>query len=298
MVSAYQLIFNELSKDDFLTNYFANSPVFIKGNTGRFKDVFTLDDFNSILNSNQLIYPKIRVTDHLNTIHKYNLIEDKDRYANNINNVLQPRRIISAIANGGTLVFDKIQHHSPKLEDFIDALAEDMKVYINVNAYYTAENQKGVNPHFDRHDVLAIQIHGSKRWYYKRDHHILSDSIRNQKVPDVDEQFSGWDSVLLHEGDVFYCPRGIWHFTKTEHLSSMHLALGLYPLTLGDWLKKIQTLPKIAALLEEYVLVPFEETTTSKIDEEILKKFTQALLQEASSPVLIDNEPREYMRLE
>lgn len=298
MKSPYDLIFDGLSKEKFISEYFGKEPLFISGEKRKFHSVFTLDAFNSIINSNQLIYPKVRVTDHRNTIHKYDLIEDKDRYINNVNNILEPRRLIAAIGRGGSLVFDKIQQHSADLEDFTDALAEDMNTHINVNAYYTSRNQKGVNPHFDRHDVLAVQIHGSKRWYYKKDQHLLSKSIRNQKVPDIDESFSGWESVLLNEGDILYCPRGVWHFTKTENLSSLHLAFGLYPLTLGDWLKKIQMKPEIAELLESYVLLPFMQRSGNTINKDVLDKFILAISQESSSAVSLDIEPREYMRLD
>jgi hypothetical protein len=79
----------------------------------------------------------------------------------------------------------------------------------SVNGYYTARRTQGVNVHFDRHDVFAIQIHGSKRWFYREDSHVLSRAMRHQSVPPVDEKFTGWQSVLLKQGDVFYCRRDL-----------------------------------------------------------------------------------------
>ncbi len=297
MNSTFQFIFEDIDKNDFIKNHFNKKPLLIKGGADKFKEIFNLKDINTILNSNELLYPKVRITNHNNTIHKYDLIDDQDRYANNTNNLLNKEKMLYAVARGGTLVIDKIQEHSLKLEQFIDSLACEMRTRISVNGYYTARNQMGVNPHFDRHDVLAIQVHGSKRWYYREEDHVLCKAIRHQKVPAVDDSFTGWNSVLIEQGDVFYCPRGLWHFTRTEVQHSAHLAVGLYPLTLKDWLARLEKDENFASLLEAYVRQPFQ-AETSTIDEQPVSDLVDSLLSAATQPFDLNLQPRPYIELE
>lgn len=295
--SLLQFLLGDIPSQYFFSEIYNKRPLHVSGASSKFSHLFSLEVLNAILNFTSLQYPRIRVTDHFNTIHKYDLIDDKDRYSNNLNNELNRKKILFAIARGGTLVYDRIQEFHLPLERFIDQLSEEINTRMSINGYYTARQTKGVNVHFDRHDVFAIQIHGSKRWFYREDSHVLSRAMRNQSVPPVDESFTGWQSVLLKQGDVFYCPRGLWHFTHTEDEHSAHLAVGLYPLTLGDWLKKLESHPEIGELLEEYVHQPGMKTTTVQ-NTHALDKFIDVLLTEAKRPISPLTQPRPYIELE
>ncbi|MFP3559161.1 cupin domain-containing protein [Paraburkholderia sp. SIMBA_049] len=297
MTSSLQFILGDLEEPRFLADHYGQTPVLLPGYAGKFSQIFSLSDLNEILNFSELHYPRVRVTDHQNTIHKYDLIDDKNRYSNNINNELNRKKVLLAIARGGTLVFDRIQEHHRKLEVFVDELRGQIRTHVSMNAYYTARRQLGVNAHFDRHDVFAIQIHGSKRWFYRNDSHVLSKSIRHQQVPEVDANFTGWSSVLVEEGDVFYCPRGVWHFTQTEDQHSAHLAMGLYPLTLGDWLRQLEEKPEVADLLEEYIQQPSQHDDRFT-DITHLERLIALMRTAADQPVASVRSPRPYLELE
>ena len=295
--SLLQFLLGDMLMPCFFSEIYGKRPLHITGSSDRFSHLFALSDLNAILNFSSLLYPRVRVTDHRNTIHKYDLIDDKDRYSNNLNNELNRKKILFAIARGGTLVYDRIQECHPPLETFVDQLSEEIHTRVSINGYYTARRTQGVNVHFDRHDVFAIQIHGSKRWFYREDSHMLSRAMRHQSVPTVDENFTGWQSVLLKQGDVFYCPRGVWHFTQTEENHSAHLALGWYPLTLADWIRKLESHSEIGELLEEYVQQPGMKAASMQ-NVATLEKLIDALRTEASRPFPQLTRPRPYLELE
>ena len=96
---------------------------------------------------------------------------------------------------------------------------------------------------------------------------------------------------------MFYCPRGIWHFTQTEENHSAHLALGWYPLTLGDWIKKLESHPEIGELLEKYVQQPGTKATSMQLAA-ALDNLIDALRAEASRPFPRLARPRPYLELE
>ena len=297
MDSPFHYVFEDISKQNFIAEFFNKNPVLIKGRAGKFDHIFSLKDFNSVLNNSPLEYPRARVTNHLNTIHKYDLIDDKDRYENNINNKLNPSKVMLAIANGGTLVVDRIHQYIENLENFIDSFSNELNIRMSVNGYYTSAFQDGVNIHFDRHDVLAIQIHGSKRWFFRKDDHVLSKPMRRQPVPKFDNQDHEWESVFLEAGDAFYCPRGIWHFTRTGNQPSAHLAIGLYPLTISDWLDQIRSNPVVANALEQYVCEPFHKNGAS-IQSEPVEKLLEIIALSIDKPFSVGLKPRTYIELE
>lgn len=295
--SHLQFLLGNMPQAHFFSEVYDKRPLHIAGSPDRFLHLFALSDLNAILNFSSLLYPRVRVTDHRNTIHKYDLIDDKDRYSNNLNNELNRKKVLLAIARGGTLVYDRIQECHQPLESFVDQLSEEIQTRASVNGYYTARRTQGVNVHFDRHDVFAIQIHGSKRWFYREDSHLLSRSMRHQPVPNVDENLTGWQSVLLKQGDVFYCPRGVWHFTQTEENHSAHLALGWYPLTLADWIRKLESHTEIGELLEEYVQHPGTRANSMEFSA-ALESLIDALRMEARRPFPRSTWPRPHLELE
>jgi hypothetical protein len=246
------LLLGPMAPKVFFRDHFQKTLVYIPANhANRFADIFGLSDFHHILNYGHLTYPRVRVTDNKNTIHKYDIIEDVDRYFNNKNDDIDRDKLMLAIAKGGTVVIDKIYELIPALDTFIDGLSRETGIRFSANGYFTPSETLGVNPHFDRHDVFAVQIHGSKVWYYREDHHILSQPMRKQAVPTFDD---AWNEVTLHPGDVLYVPRGLWHCTRTDNVNSLHIAVGCYPLTVSDWLTRItREVPEVAELMESYV---------------------------------------------
>lgn len=298
MKSKLQFLLGGLDESNFFSEIYGKKQVLLKGNQNKFSNFFNLACLNHVLNFTNLQYPRVRVTDYHNSIHKYDLIDDRDRYYNNINNELNLKKVLFAIAKGGTLVFDKIEEFHPILDKFVAELKHQLQFHVSVNAYYTARHQRGVNVHFDRHDVFAIQIHGNKRWFFREDKHVLSRAIRHQTVPNVDDSYTGWQSVLLEQGDVFYCPRGLWHFTQTENEHSAHLALGLYPMTLRDWIRSIEVNPEVAEILEEFVSHPSKHNN-GLVNTEPLERLIEELRSRANQPTAVTaRAPRPYIELE
>lgn len=232
---------------------------------------FDIGDFNSILNHRSLTYPRVRVVNRNNSIQKRDIINDIDRYRNNVNNEVCKKRLIHKVADGGTLIFDKIQRESRVLDSFINSITDETSVSFSLNGYFTNSNAYGVNPHFDQHDVFAMQIHGSKTWYYSGTPGEYITSISHQSPPAKPEE---WSKVTLKPGDVFYVPRGVWHYTKTTDETSLHLALGAHPVKLRDWLKRLESIDTdYVRALESYVQNPFE----SEIDPETISFYQSKL---------------------
>ncbi|MCB0340865.1 MAG: hypothetical protein H6626_10750 [Pseudobdellovibrionaceae bacterium] len=133
---------------------------------------------------------------------------------------------------GFTFYARNISKFFPRVAELTTALEEELyPLKIEANVFLTPSGQTGFNPHFDCHDVIAIQLGGSKRWKFwpaiKQDMDYERPTEKDQEM--VDQAIFGVDPALekvMYPGDGFYMPRGVIHGPQSL-ASSCHLTLWL-----------------------------------------------------------------------
>ncbi|CAK9113954.1 unnamed protein product [Durusdinium trenchii] len=129
---------------------------------------------------------------------------------------------------GWTLVVSQLQG-APALCDLHQRLFAATGLSSGINAYLTPPDAIGKPPHVDDHDVLVLQLAGSKTWTLLDD---ARQTIREQ--------------VPLTKGDVMYLPQGIPHHAAAmaSHEASLHLAVALHrrPMSYSSVLGALVTL--------------------------------------------------------
>jgi hypothetical protein len=101
------------------------------------------------------------------------------------------------------------------------------------NIYFSPPNAQGFGTHFDSHDVFVLQVAGSKVW-------TLNDTLI--ELPLHGQSFDKTKHVpgpptrefTIHAGDMFYCPRGLFHAARSTDEVSLHITLGLIGKTWAD----------------------------------------------------------------
>ena len=148
-------------------------------------------------------------------------------------------RLGRLLESGITAVLDAGDAFDPTLEVACRALQWWSGELVQVNAYLTTRDGTGFSLHWDDHDVIVVQLAGSKSWEVRgesRPAPMFRDAVPNvEPSPDV-----LWDGVL-RRGDVLHIPRGYWHrATRAEHDPnyefSLHVTFGLVQRTAVDWL--------------------------------------------------------------
>ncbi len=112
------------------------------------------------------------------------------------------------------------------------ALALDQPV--QVNAYLTPPGTKGLELHFDYHDVFVLQLDGRKRWRVWEPLPRTRQPVRRGPavpMPTFDELGEPLFDLTLHAGDCLYLPRGFPHAAETVEAASSHLTIGVMALT-------------------------------------------------------------------
>jgi cupin superfamily protein len=117
----------------------------------------------------------------------------------------------------------------------IASLAHSIEVELNfpvqVNAYITPPATKGLVPHYDDHDILILQIHGSKTWHLYHGPDVPPHELRRDDRRIAIDGLPLLTDLCLEVGDVLYLPPGQVHAAETNSEPSAHLTVGIHPPT-------------------------------------------------------------------
>jgi hypothetical protein len=151
-----------------------------------------------------------------------------------LNDVVAPNKVVDRYRRGDTVVLQGLHHTNPHLARLANNLALALDHPIQVNAYLSPASARGLDLHFDFHDVFVVQLGGSKRWRIwaplprttkpvKARHSIAAPRLEELGDPLLD--------LSLEAGDCLYLPRGFSHAAETTDQASDHLTIGLLAVT-------------------------------------------------------------------
>lgn len=139
-------------------------------------------------------------------------------------------RIAAFHARNYSVRFPDLRPLSPD----VDALARALEMLIHQPVTASAFWSRGgmrAPVHYDDHDLIVVQLHGTKRWYVANRPSALFNTWKgvSGNPPDLGTH----EVVDLAPGDLMYLPRGTFH-TVDSDTESVHLAIGFTPLTLRE----------------------------------------------------------------
>lgn len=191
-------------------------------------------------------------------------------------------KVLAALADGSTLVLQGLHRTWPPLVGFSVRLADELGHPVQVNAYITPPQNQGFAPHHDVHDVFVLQVSGCKHWTVHAP--VVTDPLANQPFErfksEIAERVAGEPLIdtVLEPGDALYLPRGTVHSAQALGETSIHLTVGVHPLTRYELVRflldAVQDDPQLRASLpvgadlgDPDVLAPHLETTVAALQE-------------------------------
>lgn len=144
-------------------------------------------------------------------------------------------KILAAMGDGATLVLQALHRTWPPLVDFASTLAAELGHPAQVNAYITPPQNQGFAAHYDVHDVFVLQVSGRKRWTIHAP--VVDSPLDNQpwdkrrSAVEAAAQGEPLIDTVLEPGDALYLPRGTIHSAVAQGETSIHLTVGVHPLT-------------------------------------------------------------------
>jgi hypothetical protein len=138
---------------------------------------------------------------------------------------------------GATLILPQLQARHRPLADLCRALEAVFSCPVQTNIYLTPPNAQGFQTHYDNHDVLVLQVEGSKRWRLY-DAPVGTPYRGERFTPGRFAQTEPRVELVLNPGDVLYVPRGLMHDAVNEGTdeASLHITTGLLLKTWADFL--------------------------------------------------------------
>lgn len=151
-----------------------------------------------------------------------------------LTDLLAPNQVVDGYRDGATVVLQGLHLSDPALARFANNVALELDQPVQINAYLSPSSARGLDVHFDYHDVFVVQLEGTKRWriWAPNDrtrepiggrHAVARPTLEELGAPDLD--------LVLEPGDVLYLPRGHPHVAETTDGPSAHLTVGLLAIT-------------------------------------------------------------------
>jgi lysine-specific demethylase/histidyl-hydroxylase NO66 len=151
-----------------------------------------------------------------------------------LNDVIAPNKVVDRYRRGDTVVLQGLHHTNPHLARLANNLALALDHPVQVNAYLSPASARGLDLHFDFHDVFVVQLGGSKRWRIWAPLQRTTDPVKARHsiaAPRLDELGDPLLDLSLEAGDCLYLPRGFPHAAETTDQASDHLTIGLLAIT-------------------------------------------------------------------
>ncbi|HSS20502.1 MAG TPA: cupin domain-containing protein [Pyrinomonadaceae bacterium] len=218
---------------DFFTNHWQQSALLVKRqDADRFQWLVPASDIDEIL-----AFAATLPADAVEFIGNMRLAESADCSS----------ALNDFFGAGATIRIRGIHEHSAPLRELCEAIEQQLGFPTRVNMYCTPPASRGFNLHFDTHEVLVLQLLGSKRWEVYEPAAGLSE---NRDVGEAELRATVLDEVI-EQGDCLYVPRGFVHRALSLEQPSVHLTVGIHTETeIGDQEKLNETKAAAPADLE------------------------------------------------
>lgn len=147
------------------------------------------------------------------------------------------RKLAGLLEAGSTVALDALDLLDPRMEVACRALQWWSGERVQVNIYLTTQDTAGFDLHWDDHDVLVVQLAGSKTWEVRGASRLAP--LRRDAAENTDPSAEVLWSGVLQVGQVMHIPRGFWHrATRTDRGGgfSLHATFGITQRTGVDWL--------------------------------------------------------------
>ncbi len=214
--------------DDFLENIWGHKFHHFERNAPRFfEELCTADDLEAYLDVARVPASSVRLISVDDELPRTQF-----RFADGELDVVSIR---NAFGKGYSIVLNALDRYMTKIASFSHTIEADLHFECQTNAYLTPPGSQAFPAHFDDHDVVVAQIHGTKTWSIYGSS--IVDSTRHALREEIDQASLPEPSCIqLQPGDALYLPRGMVHSAQAQEKSSVHLTFGIHPSTVKSLL--------------------------------------------------------------
>ena len=160
---------------------------------------------------------------------------------------LDAETVHAASAAGCTVALRAVNLRSTTAANVAAAVSAELGLPCGANLYVTPPHAQGLAVHFDDHDVVVLQLAGSKAWrvYPAECGARLPRLFSARTAPRCDG--AAPTEHMLSAGDVLYIPRGFPHAAATREGASTHLTLAIECWPAFEWEAALHVAVRLAS---------------------------------------------------
>lgn len=174
------------------------------------------------------------------------------------NDFVDKELVLAHHRDGATIILRAVEQWSSSLNRLRMAAERFFLCGCQINAYLTPPEKKSTPPHWDTHDLVVMQLSGTKVWRLYGGRRSLPLDEERFEI-DSDQVDSNYEEVELVAGDTLYLPRGVIHEPIARDYS-VHLSIGVHVVR---WYQVLDRALRLLASQEGSMLRPAVTDTAS-----------------------------------
>jgi Cupin superfamily protein len=230
MTLSFEWLLEPITPQVFFAEYYERQPLLIAASEPRrFEAILNLSAIDRFLATTSPCHPDVFLVDAARKLDATDYtLADPDGAGQ-----LDLSRVYELFRTGATISVRRLHESLPELGALCRAVEKVFSGHFQTNIYLSPPAAQGFGTHFDSHDVFVLQVAGSKVWTLYDTlielplHGQAFDKAKHQPGPPTRE-------VTIRAGDLFYCPRGLFHSARSTAETSLHITLGLIGKTWAD----------------------------------------------------------------
>jgi Cupin superfamily protein len=230
MALSFEWLLDPIAPTTFFAEFYERKPLLIERQQPlKFASLLSIDAIDRYLSTANPCRPDVFLVDAARELKP----EDYSFANSEPPGRIDLPRAFELFRTGATISLSQMHERLPSLADLCRAVEAIFSGHFQTNIYLSPPHAQGFKTHFDSHDVFVLQVSGSKVW-------TLYDTaielpLRGQAFdPDKHTPGPPTRAFTLHAGDLFYCPRGLYHSARSTDEASLHITLGLIGKTWAD----------------------------------------------------------------
>jgi ribosomal protein L16 Arg81 hydroxylase len=225
--------------EEFLAAYRERKPLHVeRGEAGRFDDLLSAHDVERQMCEPGLRAPGFRLVKAGEKLDPRDYTKDLPWRPKPFTGAADNLAVAREFMRGATVVLQGLHLTWTPLARYCRSLEAFLGHPVQANAYYTPARSQGLPVHHDTHDVLVLQVAGSKRWLVYDP--VFELPLKHQRYKaEMGDPGPVVMDVVLRAGDTLYLPRGWLHEALTSDEDSLHLTVGISVVTWLDAFREL-----------------------------------------------------------
>lgn len=195
----------------FVEKVWARAVSVHRGGADAFGDLLDVEDVDTLLTTHALRTPAVRLARDGAVLASSGYTRDARIGGVSVGGLVDAGKVLDLFSAGATVIFQALHRYWHPLAALVGELEQQLGHPCQANAYLTPGGAQGFARHRDTHDVFVLQTHGDKLW------EVVEESRSRE--------------VLMQPGMAMYLPTGIPHSARAQSGASLHVTVGINPVT-------------------------------------------------------------------